>query len=200
MGIRSVRVDGQLTPGRAGLRSAWTVIYEGCGMRVVRNAVRSVRNRWRAFRFTRHLYTEACRTDVAVPAAPSSLYARDLTEYLLQRSLPLKLHALVQLRVVSQIASIPEITAKAEACRRGGWSDDQIKTVMANRLEEAFTEPELLALRYADEITRTPIDVDPLTVRELRRYFSPADLMELTACIAYENFRCRFANANSRVR
>ena len=139
-------------------------------------------------------------TEIDISMPESNSRAQDLTECLLQRSLPPKLHALVQLRVASQIASIAETTAKAEACRNMGWSDPQIRAAMVGHSGESLSEPELLTLRYAEEMTRTPIDVDPQTVRELRRYFSPADLIELTAAVAHENFRCRFADAHPRVR
>src|SRR5271157_5558140 len=187
MGIHGIRVDGYFTEVRTGLRSVWTAICENRAVCVVRQSLRYVGDRWRLFCFTRRLYAQACRADGAVSASETSLVAQDLTECLLQRSIPAKLHALVQLRVASQIVSLPEITAKAEACRGGGWSDDQIRAAMASHSEKSFSESEVLVLRYADEMTRTPMDVDPQTVRELRRYFSPSDLIELTAAIAHEN-------------
>lgn len=71
----------------------------------------------------------------------------------------------MQLRVASQIASIGGTAARTEACHRAGWSEVQIKAAIIGNLGEIFSEPEVLALRYADEITRTPIDVDPQTLR-----------------------------------
>jgi len=174
--------------------------YESPGVRALRKSSRFVGNRWLALCFTRRFYTKACRADATVSTTESNVSCQDLTESLLQRSVPKKLHAIVQLRVASQIASIAETAARAEACHRGGWSDDQIRGDMIGNLRETFSEPELLALRYADDITRTPIDVDPQTLQQLRKYFSQSNVTELTASIAHENFRCRFIDANSRVR
>jgi alkylhydroperoxidase family enzyme len=48
-------------------------------------------------------------------------------------------------------------------------------------------------------MTRTPIDVDPQVIRELRVHFTEAELEELTVSIAYENLRARFVEANARL-
>jgi alkylhydroperoxidase family enzyme len=58
-----------------------------------------------------------------------------------------------------------------------------------------FSEREGLLLRYADDITRTPIDVDLQVFRQLRRHFTHEQIVEITATICYENFRTRFRNA-----
>jgi alkylhydroperoxidase family enzyme len=63
-----------------------------------------------------------------------------------------------------------------------------------------FSESETLLLRYAADMTRTPIDVDPQVIRELRLHFTEAELEELTVSIAYENLRARFVEANAKLR
>jgi hypothetical protein len=200
MPIPDIRIHGQVSEVRAGVRSAWRAARESRWIHALRNAKRFLRNRWRAFCFTRRFYSQACRAEGALFPAESNVCRQDLTESLIQRSLPQALHALIQLRVASQIASVTEIAARTETCHRNGWSEVQVRAAMVGNPGEAFSEPEVLALRYADEITRTPIDVDPQTLQQLRRYFSQPDLAELTASIAHENFRCRFADANSKIR
>lgn len=55
-----------------------------------------------------------------------------------------------------------------------------------------FTDDEKLVLRLAVELTRTPSNVaDPL-YEALRRRFSERELVELSAAIAWENYRARF--------
>jgi alkylhydroperoxidase family enzyme len=50
-------------------------------------------------------------------------------------------------------------------------------------------------LAYADCITRTPAEIPDLLFDKLRRQFSDAQMVELTATIAWENYRARFNHA-----
>ncbi len=50
-------------------------------------------------------------------------------------------------------------------------------------------------LIYADELTRTPVEVPDELFARLRAHFSEAQLVELTSAIAWENFRARFNHA-----
>ena len=56
----------------------------------------------------------------------------------------------------------------------------------------AFSELEKRVLRYAAALTRTPADVPEELFNSLREHFNPQQLVELTAAIAWENFRARF--------
>lgn len=62
------------------------------------------------------------------------------------------------------------------------------------RFEESphFDEDEKLVLRLAAEMTRTPANVCDKLYEDLRRRFSETELVELSACIAWENHRARF--------
>ncbi len=44
-------------------------------------------------------------------------------------------------------------------------------------------------------MTRTPLDVSDDLVAELRKYFDEGQVVELTAQIAWENWRARFNHA-----
>jgi alkylhydroperoxidase family enzyme len=119
----------------------------------------------------------------------------DFTETLLQRSVERRLHALVQLRCATRMACDTTTEARAQLCRVHGWPSDLIQAVRVGANHAAFTDRERVVLRYADDITRTPIDVDPQVLRELHRHFSSEQIQELTASICYENFRTRYNNA-----
>ena len=56
----------------------------------------------------------------------------------------------------------------------------------------AFSEIDRLALRYTDAMCRTPADVSDDLFAALRAAFSNPQLVELTAAIAWENYRSRF--------
>lgn len=55
-----------------------------------------------------------------------------------------------------------------------------------------FSEAERLALEYAERITYTDRKVDDALVDDLKKHFSEAQIVELTAAIAMENFRSKF--------
>lgn len=55
-----------------------------------------------------------------------------------------------------------------------------------------FSEAERLALEYAERITYTDRKVDDALVADLKSHYSDAQLVELTAAIAMENFRSKF--------
>lgn len=58
-----------------------------------------------------------------------------------------------------------------------------------------FSETERLVLEYADAMTQTPVEVTMTLFTKLRQKFSDAQLVELTATLAWENYRARFNHA-----
>ena len=63
------------------------------------------------------------------------------------------------------------------------------------RVSALFSETEKLVLEYADAMTQTPVEVAEALFAKLREKFSEAQLVELTANIAWENYRARFDHA-----
>ena len=55
-----------------------------------------------------------------------------------------------------------------------------------------FSEPERVALEYAERMTHTGQKVDDALFARLKAHFSEPQLVELTAAIAFENFRSKF--------
>ena len=55
-----------------------------------------------------------------------------------------------------------------------------------------FSEAERLALEYAECITYTDRKVDDALVDQLKKHYGDAQIVELTAAIAMENFRSKF--------
>ncbi|HEV2705157.1 MAG TPA: hypothetical protein VGV59_04490 [Pyrinomonadaceae bacterium] len=58
-----------------------------------------------------------------------------------------------------------------------------------------FSEREKAALAYAEEVSRTPVRVSTELFERLRRHFNEEQIVELTASIAFENYRARFNHA-----
>ena len=75
---------------------------------------------------------------------------------------------------------------------QSGVSEAQLRDLHRHEESEAFTEAEKAALTLAQvQSGDTPIISDGLFAR-LRRAFTEAQLVELAAVIAHENFRARF--------
>ena len=55
-----------------------------------------------------------------------------------------------------------------------------------------FSEAERAALDYAERVTYTDRSVDDACFAELQRHYAEAQIVELTAAIAFENFRSKF--------
>ena len=60
------------------------------------------------------------------------------------------------------------------------------------RDSRVFSEAERAALEYAEKITITGERVDDRLFERLKRHFTEAQIVELTAAIAFENFRSKF--------
>ena len=63
------------------------------------------------------------------------------------------------------------------------------------RSSALFSEVDKLVLEYADVMTQTPVDVPETLFMKLREKFAEAQLVELTATLAWENYRARFDHA-----
>jgi len=59
----------------------------------------------------------------------------------------------------------------------------------------AFTDLEKLVLQYAVAMTKTPVHVADELFNGLRAHFNEKQMVELTAMIAWENYRARFDHA-----
>ena len=79
--------------------------------------------------------------------------------------------------------------------RAAGVTDEQLAELPRFERSDAFSPLERLVLEYATAITMTPVEVPDATFDALRGHFDEAQLVELTAAIAWENYRARFDHA-----
>ena len=75
---------------------------------------------------------------------------------------------------------------------QAGASDDKIRQVPTWRESSLFSEMERAALEYAERMTITGEKVSDELWARLRGHFSEAQMIELTAAVALENFRSKF--------
>ena len=73
-----------------------------------------------------------------------------------------------------------------------GASEDKIRQLPAWRESALFSPLERDALDYAERITITGEKVTDELFARLRSHFSEAQIVELTAAVALENFRSKF--------
>ncbi len=68
----------------------------------------------------------------------------------------------------------------------------KVAEVLTWRDSTLFSEAERVALEYAERITYTDRQVDDALFAEVKRHFTEAQIVELTAAVAFENFRSKF--------
>jgi alkylhydroperoxidase family enzyme len=76
--------------------------------------------------------------------------------------------------------------------RAHGVSEQQLRDLARYRESLAFSEVERVVLDLALAMANTPADVSSDLLAGLRRHFDDAQLVELAAGIAWENYRARF--------
>jgi alkylhydroperoxidase family enzyme len=76
--------------------------------------------------------------------------------------------------------------------REGDAGEARLAEVVTWRDSRVFSEPERLALEYAERMTITGELVDDAFFARLSEHYSAAQIVELTAAIAFENFRSKF--------
>ena len=75
---------------------------------------------------------------------------------------------------------------------QAGADEEKIRQVPTWRDSRFFSDVERTALEYAERMTITGERVTDELWARLRRHFSEAQMVELTAAVALENFRSKF--------
>ena len=76
--------------------------------------------------------------------------------------------------------------------REGDGGEAKLAEVTSWRDSRLFSEAERAALEYAERMTITGERVDDALFARLRQHYTEAQIVELTAAIAFENFRSKF--------
>jgi alkylhydroperoxidase family enzyme len=74
--------------------------------------------------------------------------------------------------------------------RKAGLSDEKLLAVKGDDLS-VFNDTERLVIELADAMAATPSNISDELYTQLRQQFSEEQLMELSAQIAFENYRAR---------
>jgi AhpD family alkylhydroperoxidase len=79
--------------------------------------------------------------------------------------------------------------------RQAGVTEEQLRDFHNYRTSPLFSDEERVVMEYAEELTKEQVQVPEELFARLRDHFDEAQIVELTAAIAIENFRARFNNA-----
>ena len=79
--------------------------------------------------------------------------------------------------------------------RAQGITEEQLRDLARYRESTAFSPFERLVIEYAEHATRTPAEIPESLFDQLRAHFNEAQLVGLTAAVAWENYRARFDHA-----
>ncbi len=74
-------------------------------------------------------------------------------------------------------------------------TDEEIREVPNWEHSKILSEREKTAIEYAEEMSKTPVRVSDELFERLCKFFNQKQIVELTASIAYENYRARFNHA-----
>ncbi len=107
-----------------------------------------------------------------------------------------RIHLLAQLRA-AQIVECPFCIDIIPALgkRSGVLTDAEISAVSHYFDSDLFSVREKVALEYAETVSKTPVKVSDEMFGRLKNYFDEKQIVELTASIAFENYRARFNHA-----
>jgi AhpD family alkylhydroperoxidase len=106
-----------------------------------------------------------------------------------------RLKDLAATRVATQIGCQFCIDIASALGRKAGVTEEQLRDFHQYRTSPAFSAEERLVMEYAEELTKERVEVSDELFARLREHFDEAQIVELTAAIAIENFRSRFNNA-----
>ncbi len=70
--------------------------------------------------------------------------------------------------------------------------EEKMRQVARWRDVPVFGEAERLALEFAEKATITGQRVEPELIEKLKKHFDDAQIVELSAAVALENFRSKF--------
>ena len=79
--------------------------------------------------------------------------------------------------------------------RQLGLAEEQLAELADHERSNAFTEEERAILDYAAAMSRQPPEVPEALFERLSSHFTERQIVELTAAIAWENYRSRFNKA-----
>jgi 4-carboxymuconolactone decarboxylase len=150
-----------------------------------------------AYALSRRRFGEVAEPLTVMAHHPRLLLGYGMFELALERSNLVDEHlkSLAALKAATMVGCEFCIDIGSALSRAEGVTEVQLRELPTFERSEAFSYLEKLVLRYAAAVTRTPADIPDEPFDALREHFSEAQLVELTAAIALENYRAWFNHA-----
>jgi AhpD family alkylhydroperoxidase len=150
-----------------------------------------------AYRLSRRRFGAVAEPPTVMAHHPRLLLGYGMMELAFERSNLVDEHLkrLAVLKAATMVGCEFCIDIGSALGRAEGVTEEQLHELPSFEQSEAFSPLEKLVLRYTAALTRRPADVPDELFDALRDHFSEAQLVELTAAIALENYRARFNHA-----
>ena len=147
--------------------------------------------------YCRRTYGRSIETTGVLAHNPWNLIGYGTLEYGYEHSHKMneRLKLLAATKAATQVGCRFCIDIGTALGRKAGVTEEQIRDFHDYRESTAFSPEEKLVIEYAEEMTKTPVNVTDELVARLREHFDEAQIVELTTAIAIENLRARFNNA-----
>jgi AhpD family alkylhydroperoxidase len=108
---------------------------------------------------------------------------------------PARLKDIANLKVAMEVGCRFCIDIGSAVAARGGLREEELRDLPDYQASPHFSQLEKRVLDYAVCMCRAPMAVAPELTAELREQLGVPALVELTAAIAWENYRARFNHA-----
>lgn len=150
-----------------------------------------------AYRFSRRRFGEVAEPLTVTAHHPRLLLGYGVFELTLDRSRLVddRLKELAAIKVATAVGCEFCVDIGSALGRESGITEEQLRDLARYEESEAFSPVERLVLEYAARTTMTPAIIPDDLFGALRERFDEAQLVELTAAIALENYRARFNHA-----
>jgi AhpD family alkylhydroperoxidase len=147
--------------------------------------------------YTRRQYGRDVATTPVIAHSRANMLAWGMLEWWHERghAVDEKLKTLAATKAATRIGCEFCIDIGSHLGRQAGVTEQQLRDFHTYRESPAFSPLEKLVLEYAEEMSKTNVQISEELFARLREHFDEEQLVELTAAIAIENFRARFNNA-----
>ncbi len=150
-----------------------------------------------AYRFSRRRFGQVAEPLTVTAHHPRLLAGYGAFELALDRSrlVDERLKSLAETKVAATVGCEFCLDIGSALSRESGVTEQQLRDLHGYVESESFSSLEKLVLEYAEGMTRTPAAVREDLFDALCERLDEAQLVELTAAIAWENYRARFNHA-----
>ena len=75
---------------------------------------------------------------------------------------------------------------------RVGHDEEKLFKIENYDSETSFNEEERIALRFAEGMTKTPVQVDEILFSKLKEFYSENQIVEIATIVSFQNFNAKF--------